>query len=69
MDVSTPLPSLELACPQAKIELGKMTTGLWSQVSINKIWTRSITLTKAQVIIDSNFPSYNFTCNEQRESQ
>jgi hypothetical protein len=30
-----------------------MTTGLWSEVSINKIRTRSITFTKAQVIIDS----------------
>jgi hypothetical protein len=53
MDVST-LPSLDLACPQAKTELG-----LWSEVSINKIRTRSITFTKAQIIIDSNFPLYD----------
>jgi hypothetical protein len=58
MDVSTP-PSLDLACPQAKTKLGNMTTGLWSEVSIIKIWTRSITFTKAQIIIDSNFPLYD----------
>jgi hypothetical protein len=36
-----------------------MTKGLLSEVSINKIRTRSITFTKAQFIIDNSFPSYN----------
>jgi hypothetical protein len=58
MDVSTP-PSLDLACPQVKTELGKHDHKFMDEVSINKIRTRSITFTKASVIIDSNFPSYN----------
>jgi hypothetical protein len=68
MDISTP-PSLDLACPQAKTELGKHDHRFmeWSVDKQNK--TRSITLTKAQVIIVSNFPSYKLTCNKQRESQ
>jgi hypothetical protein len=65
MDVSTP-PSLDLACPQAKTKLGKHDHRFMGEVSINKIRTRSITLTNTQVIIDSNFPLYNLTCNEQR---
>ena len=60
MDVSTP-PSLDLACPQAKLNSVNKTTGLWSGVSINKIRTRSITFTSTQIIIDSNFLSYNLT--------
>ena len=58
MDVSTP-PSLDLACPQAKTKLGKHDHRFMEEVSIIKIWTRSITFTKAQIIIDSNFPLYD----------
>ena len=60
MDVSTP-PSLDLACPQVKLNSVNMTTSLWSEVSINKIRKRSITFIKAQIIIDSKFFSYNLT--------
>jgi hypothetical protein len=59
-------PSLDLACPQAKTKLSKHDHDLWSVVWINKIRTRSITLTNTQVIIDNNFPLYNLTRNEQR---
>jgi hypothetical protein len=52
---SNPPPqALTSLVPKRKLNSVNMTTGLWSEVSINKIWTRSITLTKAQVIIDSN---------------
>jgi hypothetical protein len=68
MDVSAPL-SLDLACPQVKTELGKHGHRFMECSVDKKIWTRSITLTKAQIIIDNNFPSYNWTCNKQRESQ
>jgi hypothetical protein len=67
MDVSTPQAKTSLV-PKRKLNSVNMTKGLWSEVSINKIQTRSITVTKAQVIIDNNFPSYNWTCNKQRES-
>ena len=60
MDVSTP-PSLDLACPQAKLNSVNKTTVLWSEVSINKIRTRSITFINAQIIIDNKFLSYNLT--------
>ena len=43
MDVSTP-PSLDFACPQAKLSSVNKTTCLWSEESINKIRTRSIIL-------------------------
>jgi hypothetical protein len=58
MDVST-LPSLDLACPQAKTELGKHDHRFMEWSVIIKIWTRSITFTKAQIIIDNNFPLYD----------
>jgi hypothetical protein len=35
-------PSLDLACPQAKLSSINKTTCLWSEESINKIRTRSI---------------------------
>ena len=37
-------PSLDLACPQAKLSSMNKTTCLWSEESINKIRTRSIIL-------------------------
>lgn len=43
MDVSTP-PSLDFACPQAKLNSVNKTTCLWSEESINQIRTRSIIL-------------------------
>jgi hypothetical protein len=45
--------------PKRKLNSVNMTTGLWSEVLITKIRTRSITFTKAQGIIDSNFPLYD----------
>jgi hypothetical protein len=53
--------------PRENLNQLNMTTGLWSEVLINKIRTRSITFTKAQIIIDSNFPTYNIDL--QKESQ
>jgi hypothetical protein len=52
-------PSLDLACPQAKTELGKHDHRFMEWSVDNKIRTRSITFTKAQGIIDSNFPLYD----------
>ena len=40
--------------PKRKLSSVNMTTGLWSEVSINNIRTRSITSINTQVILDSN---------------
>jgi hypothetical protein len=62
-------PSLDLACPHAKTELGKHDHMFMEWIVDKQNTDRSITLTKAQIIIDSNFPLYNLTYNKQRESQ
>jgi hypothetical protein len=58
MEVSTPQ-ALTSLVPKQKLNSVNMTTGLWSEVSIIQIRTKSITITKAQGIIDSNFPLYD----------
>jgi hypothetical protein len=45
--------------PKRKLNSVNKTTCLWSEVSIIKIQTKSITFTKAQSIIDNNFPLYD----------
>jgi hypothetical protein len=58
MDISTP-PSLDLACPQAKTRLGKHDHRFMEWSVDNQNTDKKITFTKAQIIIDSNFPLYD----------
>ena len=63
MDVWTP-PSLDLACPQAKTELGKQYQGFmeWSVDKRNTDKKHHIYQYTSH--LDSNFLSYNSTCNK-----
>ena len=64
MDVSTP-PSLDLACPQAKAELSKLEQRFmeWS-VDNKEYGQEASTCISTQIILDSNFPSYDLCWNE-----
>ena len=61
MDVLTPLKLRPRLSPSKKLNSVNKTTGLWSEVSINKIRTRSITFINTQVILDNNSSPYNIT--------
>ena len=58
-------PSLDLTCPQAKAELSKQDHKFmeWS-VDNKEYGQEASTCTNTQIILDSNFPSYNLSWNE-----
>jgi hypothetical protein len=58
MGVST-LPSLDLACPQAKTELGKHDHRFMEWSVDKQNMDKMHHIHQGKVIIDSNFPSYN----------